>query len=97
MDNYRDIYANPFYKSQAWINLSKNYKRKVGGICEECYKHGIITRGEIVHHIEHLNESNISDPDVALNEENLVLLCRKCHGKAHSERRWAVDSDGRLV
>lgn len=46
-----------------------------GGLCEECH----INPGYIVHHKEILTESNIHDPDVALNHDNLEYVCKECH------------------
>lgn len=62
-------------------------------------KKGILTTGEIVHHIEHLTPENISDPNVSLNFANLRLVCRKCHGEEHStnERRYVIDEEGRVI
>lgn len=93
--------ANRFYSSKAWKNCRAEYSRKVGGLCERCYANGEIVPGEIVHHKEHLNDSNLNDPAVALNMDNLELLCRKCHAAEHPElyanrRRYHVDEYGNV-
>lgn len=36
-----------------------------------------------VHHIIHLSPSNIWDPAVSLNPENLMSVCRDCHFEEH--------------
>lgn len=71
----------------------------MGGLCERCLKRGLYVPGEIVHHIVELTPENINDPDVALNWNNLELVCRDCHGDAHRgfERRWKVDEMGRVA
>jgi len=55
--------------------------------------------GEIVHHKIHLTPENIHDPKIALNFDNLQLLCRDCHGKIHAkhQKRYKVDALGRVA
>ena len=58
--------------------------------------------GEIVHHKTHLTPENIDDPTVTLNEDNLELLCRDCHGVEHTkdlpiDESLMWDEDGNLV
>ena len=97
VDDYRDAAALPFYSSQAWKNCRAAYKKSVANLCERCYSRGIITRGEIVHHIKPLNAGNINDPAFTLSFDNLELLCRKCHGEIHAGKRFAVDENGRIT
>ena len=85
-----------FYGSVAWQNCRERYKRKKGGLCEVCLMQGKITPGEIVHHKVHLHSRNINDPKVALNEDNLQLVCRQCHERIHKGRRYTVDEWGRV-
>lgn len=69
-------------------------------MCEICSRNGLIVPGEIVHHVIHLNESNINDPDITLNINNLQLVCRDCHAKIHGEhgdRRYIVHDDGTVT
>lgn len=53
---------------------------------------------DTVHHIQHLNPTNIHDPDVTLNRDNLMAVCRDCHAKVHTknERRYTVDENGNV-
>lgn len=37
--------------------------------------------GNIVHHIVHLNEDNISDPEISLSFDNFKLECKRCHDR----------------
>ena len=74
------------------------YARSKGGLCELCLAKGIYRPGEIVHHKTHLTTSNLSDPTIALNWDNLQLLCRDCHASQHKpERRYKVDELGRVL
>lgn len=87
-----------FYSSPQWKKCRSAYKKSVGGLCERCREKGLIVPGEMVHHKIHLNSVNMYDPDVALNFENLELLCRDCHAAEHGPtRRYKVDEYGRVV
>ena len=88
-----------FYGSPAWKACRAAYKKSKGGLCERCMKRGIIVAGEHVHHKVKLTEENVTDPSVALNWENLELLCRDCHEQEHdrNRRRFKVDALGKIV
>lgn len=95
---------NDFYDSVAWKNARRSYKQSVGGLCERCLAKGIITPADIVHHIEPLNEDNVSNLDISLGRKNLQALCRKCHAEVHDDiyarrsgRRYKIDENGRVV
>lgn len=92
-------FAKSFYTSRAWKNCRRAYAASVGGLCEDCKAKGLITPGEIVHHKTELTPENINRPEITLDWENLRLVCRECHAKAHGarERRYVVDELGRVV
>ena len=92
-------YAEQFYSSSAWQKCRKLYRKSVGGLCQECLKHGRIEAGVIVHHKIHITPDNINCPEVTLNFENMELLCRKCHGEKHGAvtKRYTVDPLGRVM
>lgn len=90
-------FAKGFYKSKAWQDTRRAYSKSVGGLCEECLRSGIYRPGEIVHHKEKLSPENINNPIITLSWDNLELLCRDCHAKAHSStKRYKVDRMGRI-
>ena len=64
-------------------------------------KRGIYKPGVEVHHIEELTPLNIHRPEVALNMDNLVLLCRECHKARHDarmrDRRYVIGPDGEVI
>ena len=61
-------------------------------------KQGIIKAGDTVHHIVALTPDTVTDPNIALNEDNLETLCRDCHAAVHrKEKRWTVDELGRVT
>lgn len=91
-------YAKQFYTSRAWASCRAAYRRQAGGLCERCYKKGLITPGEIVHHKIHITPENINNPDIVLNWGNLELVCRDCHAEIHGKKkkRFTVDENGRV-
>lgn len=91
-------FASSFYKSKAWQHCRSAYAKSVGGLCEQCLKQGLVKTGDIVHHKVKLTPDNINDPAVTLAWDNLELLCRDCHAKAHgTARRYKVDEMGRVT
>jgi len=87
-----------FYSSRQWKLCRQAYKKSVGGLCEECYKKGIVRYADEVHHIKKLTDSNVNDPEVALNFDNLMALCEECHDKKHRKnKRYKVDEWGRVI
>lgn len=94
-------FAKQFYSSKAWQDCRNEYAARVHHLCEECLRRGIYTPGIIVHHVEELTPFNINNPEVALNFNNLELLCRSCHGDEHSEKkkgmRYSFDNFGKII
>ena len=92
-------FAERFYKSRQWQHTRDAYAQSVGGLCEDCLKDGIITPGEIVHHIRPINEKTINDPNVAYSWDNLRLLCRKHHERIHrrKQKRYTFDKEGHVI
>lgn len=91
-------FSMAFYKSKQWVNARNAYMNSVRGWCEECLKHGMFNRAEIVHHIIELTPENINDPRVNCSFENLKAVCRECHAKEHGakQKRFVVDELGRV-
>ena len=89
----------PYYGLQAWKKLRKQYAQSVGGLCELCKAEGFITAGEFVHHRQFINPSNVTDPAVFLNTDNLMLVCRRHHDILHGKhpKRYKLDDLGRVV
>ena len=84
-------YARRFYSSKAWQDCRNEYAKRRHYLCENCLRKGIYRPGEIVHHVIELDPINIENPEVALNFDNLELLCRECHSAIHDNAggRWA--------
>jgi 5-methylcytosine-specific restriction endonuclease McrA len=83
-----------FYKSAAWQVAREIKIRDVSGKCERC---GAL--GEEVHHKTRLTVLNYMDTSVSLNQDNLELLCRKCHNAEHKRfsKDIEFDDDGNLI
>lgn len=99
-------FAARFYSSKAWQKCRTSYMKSVSGLCERCFKKGLIVPAVIVHHKEWLTPENIHNPAITMNFENLEALCRDCHEEEHSEenrlarqkpRRYTVDKDGNVT
>jgi len=91
-----------FYKTKAWKKCREAYLRYKGGLCERCLASGLVTPAEIVHHRIHINPTNVKDPKVLLDWENLQCVCRDCHAALHPEmyqktaRRFTIDKNGHV-
>ena len=92
-------FAAQLYNSIAWKKTRAAYAKSKQNLCEICLSKGIIKPGVIVHHKIHLDPQNVNDPNIALNWENLQLVCRDCHAYIHdrSQRRYKFDDYGRAI
>lgn len=85
-----------FYRSDKWKIARAMKIASAGGRCEMCG--GI---GAEVHHKVHLTPENVADPEVSINQDNLMLLCSECHNKVHGRfegsGKYGFDEDGNLV
>lgn len=100
MRKHHEARFDAFYESAAWQACRRAYKQSVGGLCETCRERGVATPGLIVHHRQHLNEQNISDPAVTLGWPNLQLLCIDCHNDVHAGKeplRYTFDENGNCL
>ena len=94
-------FAKKFYSSKQWQDCRNGYMKCAGYLCEDCMKRGIYRPGREVHHVEELTPLNIHRPEIALNWDNLVCLCKECHHARHDERkkgrRYVIDSNGKII
>ena len=79
-----------FYKTKEWRNCRDSYAKMQGHLCEKCLKVGKYSPGVFVHHVIPLDRVNVYNPEIALNFENLELLCARCHAEEHSEKRKGI-------
>lgn len=92
-------FARKFYKGKAWQSVRDYVMSRDARLCQDCLKKGKITTAEEVHHIVEITPDNINDPDITLNPDNLVSLCKECHAARHGarQRRYKVDEFGRVT
>lgn len=77
-------FAKKFYKSKEWQSIRQIVIDRDNGICQKCLEEkGEVVPGDEVHHKIWLRPTNINNPDITLNLDNLVLLCRDCHMSIH--------------
>lgn len=89
--------AIKFYKSKLWQKTRESYLSKVLYQCERCSN-----PASIVHHKHYIDESNITDINILLKEDNLEALCIDCHNKEHflksrTKNGLCFNADGELV
>ena len=103
-------FSTPFYHSKAWKTTQEAYMAasiEVPGVgvcppyaCERCFQAGRLTAAEIVHHIVWLTPENVNDPDIAINPDNLMRVCRDCHAAIHYpgfEQRVRFGENGEVL
>lgn len=71
-----------FYSLPEWKALRKQVAAESFYICSVCQKPTNSCEG-IVHHKIPIDETNIFNPEITLNKDNLMYVCRQCHEKLH--------------
>ena len=89
-------FAKQFYTSWPWIKCSRGYAAEKNHLCERCLAKGLIVPGVEVHHKIRLTPENLNNPEIALNFDNLELLCKNCHMEEHRGTRWRADERGHI-
>ena len=78
-----------FYASKRWRDLREVLIIQRHGVCDRCGKDfSADTSYLIAHHKDHLTDETLADPAVAVNPENIEILCHKCHSHYHPERGY---------
>lgn len=94
-------WAEKFYNSDAWRACRDGFLKSKGGLCERCSTPDDPVIAKIAHHKTYLTEQNITDPNIALNWDNLEALCQDCHNKEHHRnnrpKRYCFDENGNVV
>ncbi|MCH4175899.1 MAG: HNH endonuclease [Streptococcaceae bacterium] len=74
------------YKTTRWKKLRIVVIRRDFGLCQECKRRGIITKGRIIHHKIEARDDLSKFWDI----DNLEVICDSCHNKEHPERSGGV-------
>lgn len=83
-------WAAKFYNSKAWRSLRERLIVEANFLCAECGESYLRDSTLLVgHHVKELTPANVNDASVSLNPDNIKIICRKCHEKAH--RRFGYD------
>jgi 5-methylcytosine-specific restriction endonuclease McrA len=98
----RDPIKQRFYKSSAWRRCAASYAQGQAWICERCGNRNINPDRSIygqlqVHHKIPITLENINDPNIALNHENLELLCITCHNKERADNKQICQDGYELI
>lgn len=76
-----------FYASKRWRSLREMLVIERHGICDRCGKDfSDDTSNLIAHHKKHLTDETLKDPSVAVNPDNIEILCTRCHNHEHVEK-----------
>lgn len=96
MESKQDISIRRFYRSDKWKVARALKIASVGGLCEKC-----VAIGTEVHRKIHLTLENVGNPEISLNQDNLLLLCNECYNKEHGrfegKKEYEFDADGNMV
>jgi 5-methylcytosine-specific restriction endonuclease McrA len=90
-------YAVNFYNSVEWRKCQAAFMQSRNYICERCGR-----LASIAHHKKYITPSNISDPSITLNWDNLMAVCLDCHNAIHGKGGPCVeglefDAEGNLI
>ncbi|OEL06889.1 hypothetical protein AST13_02295 [Staphylococcus xylosus] len=69
------------YKGKDWMKLRTLALNRDNHLCQMCIRNSVFTPADLVHHIIYVK----SDFSKALDLDNLMCVCSKCHNKIHSE------------
>lgn len=83
-------WAMALYQSRQWRELRQALILQRGLHCEECGRLVTHPSGLIGDHIQELTPENVNDPAIALNQDNVRLICEDCHNKKH--KRFGYNS-----
>ena len=77
-----EIDSYKFYRSTAWLHKRQEVLDEQNYECQMCKQEGGVSKGIVVHHVKHLKDRN----DLALTNENLLVLCLHHHNVVHPEK-----------
>lgn len=82
--------ATRFYRSRLWQRAAAEARQRQRNECQDCKARGWYAPAEEVHHITPL----LRAPLLAVQQGNLVCLCKECHERRHIEMHGGTASTG---
>lgn len=77
-------WAARLYNSKEWKDLRQSLIIQRGAKCERCGKDCTFAPYELIgHHKKELTPANVNDAMIALNPDNIEIICTDCHNKEH--------------
>lgn len=80
------------YQNTQWRKLRDTYIHE-HPICEECLKKGKVTPATDVHHKISPFKGGEINYATLLDYDNLMALCRECHGEIHASQQGHVSPE----
>lgn len=72
-----------FYTSKNWRELSNRLKIECDYVCAKCKNKIRDGKHLIGHHKIELTDTNINNPQISLNPQNIEIICLDCHNNEH--------------
>lgn len=85
----KQVNPRDFYRSYEWEKVRAKVLERDRYECQICKSRGRYREGNLVHHIKYLRDR----PDLALNPDNLVTVCRECHAEIHNPEIFGTKQD----
>lgn len=77
-------WAASFYKSETWQAFRRALIQQRGTVCPICHRDFMTDTSKLIaHHIHELTPETVNDANVALNPDNVEIICFDCHNKEH--------------
>lgn len=78
-----------FYCRKDYLDLAQACKIKSNGVCARCG--GVFDMSELrPHHVIELTLDNVDDVNIALNPNNIEVICHECHNAIHARFGFTV-------
>jgi predicted kinase len=86
-----------FYASEAWQKFRTAIIAERGPRCQKCSKIIANPLDCILHHIKELTPENVRDVNIALNPDNVLIVCHDCHDKVHNRFGYKAERNVYIV